>query len=167
LRILRGEGLEITGCFYNPNIHPYREHQRRLETLENFAREEDLALMIHPDYDLEQFLRGVVFREEDRCRHCYELRLRRTAAAARERDYAGFSTTLLYSKYQKHELIRSVGEMVAEEYAIPFHYRDFRPGWEEGVRISRQREMYRQPYCGCIYSEKERYAKRRPAARVT
>jgi len=163
LKIFREERLEVTGCFYNPNIHPFREYRRRLETLENFAGEENLALMIHPEYEMEAFLRRVVYREEDRCRHCYEMRLRHTAAAAREGNYDGFSTTLLYSKYQKHELIRSVGEKMAEEYAVPFYYRDFRRGWEEGVRVSRERAMYRQPYCGCIYSEKERYAGKRPS----
>ena len=70
-----------------------------------------------------------------------------------------FTTTLLVSPYQKHDLIREVGERVAKETGIPFYYVDFRPGWHEGVRISRERQMYRQPYCGCIFSEKERYCK--------
>ena len=165
LRILRQEGFRLTGFFHNPNIHPYREYLRRREALEGFAREECLELKVHPDYEMEVFLRAVVFKEEERCRHCYEIRLRQTAAAAREGGYSGFSTTLLYSKYQKHELIRSVGVMVAEEYTVPFVYRDFRTGWDEGVRISRERGIYRQPYCGCIYSEKERYAERRSTTR--
>ncbi|HOF05311.1 MAG TPA: epoxyqueuosine reductase QueH [Syntrophales bacterium] len=161
LRILRDEGFEPTGFYFNPNIHPYREYLRRLEALEGFAREESLKLRVAPDYEMEAFLRGVVFKEEQRCRWCCEMRLRQTAAVAREGGFAGFSTTLLYSRYQQHDVIREVGEKIAAEYAVPFLYRDFRRGWEEGVRISRERQIYRQPYCGCIYSEKERYIKKR------
>jgi hypothetical protein len=69
------------------------------------------------------------------------------------------STTLLYSRFQKHDLIRTVGEGVAVQQGIPFLYRDFREGWSEGVRISREIGMYRQPYCGCIYSERERFCR--------
>ena len=165
LEVLRQEGFRLTGFYCNPNIHPYREYLRRREALEEFAREEGLEIMAHPDYEMEAFLRAVVFKEEERCRRCYEMRLRQTAAAARAGNFQGFSTTLLYSRYQKHNLIRSVGEMAAEEYNMPFLYRDFRVGWEEGVRISRERGIYRQPYCGCIYSEKERYAKMGSASR--
>ncbi|MDI9569996.1 MAG: epoxyqueuosine reductase QueH [Pseudomonadota bacterium] len=165
LRVLREEGFHITGLYYNPNIHPYREYLRRWEALDGFAREERLEVAAAPVYELETFLRMVVFKEDERCRWCYELRLRRTAAAARDGNYGGFSTTLLYSKYQKHDWIRDVGERLAREYGVPFLYRDFRLGWEEGERISRARQIYRQPYCGCIYSEKERYAKKRPIRR--
>jgi len=165
LRVLREEGFDLTGFYCNPNIHPYREYMRRWEALDGFAREERLKIRAYPNYEMEAFLRMVVFKEVERCRWCYELRLRQTADAARKGNYGGFSTTLLYSKYQKHELIRSVGEQFAQEYAVPFLYRDFRLGWEEGVRISRERQIYRQPYCGCIYSEQERYAKKRPVRR--
>jgi predicted adenine nucleotide alpha hydrolase (AANH) superfamily ATPase len=105
---------------------------------------------------LEEFLRQVAFREEDRCRHCYRLRLARTAEAAKEGHFDAFTTTLLYSRFQKHELIRSIGDAVAEMQGIPFLYRDFREGWSEGIRISKTLGMYRQRYCGCIYSEKDR-----------
>ncbi len=157
LRIFREEGFSLTGLFFNPNIHPYREYLRRRDALEKFAHEEDLEIIWSPDYPLEDFLRGVVFKEQERCDWCYEMRLRRTAEIARQGKYDGFSTTLLYSKFQKHDRIRNIGEKLAEEYGIPFIYSDFRRGWDEGVRISRERQIYRQPYCGCIYSEKERY----------
>ena len=161
LRIFRAEGFSLTGLFFNPNIHPYLEYLRRREALERFAQEEHLEVRWTPDYPLEAFLRGVVFKEQERCNWCYEMRLRRTAEIARQDNFDGFSTTLLYSKFQKHDRIHSIGEMLAEEYGVPFIYRDFRGGWDEGVRISRERQVYRQPYCGCIYSEKQRYMRKR------
>jgi predicted adenine nucleotide alpha hydrolase (AANH) superfamily ATPase len=99
----------------------------------------------------------VVFREADRCQACYYLRLSYTAKIARSQAFDGFTTTLLYSRYQKHEWIKSTAESLAKEYGVSFYYHDFRAGWSEGIRISKEAGMYRQPYCGCIYSEKERY----------
>ena len=85
------------------------------------------------------------------------LRLTRAAQIARRGRFDAFTTTLLYSRFQKHDLIRSIAEGVAAQQGIPFYYRDFREGWSEGVRISKEIGMYRQAYCGCIYSEKERF----------
>ena len=157
LRILREEGNGVCGLFYNPNIHPYLEYRRRLDALMSYAGQERLTVMREGGYPINAFLRQIVFREEERCRHCYHLRLAHTARIAKEGRFDAFTTTLLYSRYQKHDLIREVAEAVAETEEIPFFYRDFRKGWPEGVRISKEIGMYRQPYCGCIYSEKERY----------
>ena len=79
------------------------------------------------------------------------------------RDY--FSTSLLYSKFQNHDLIKSIGESVAKTTGVPFWYRDYRTGWNEGIQKSKKAQMYRQQYCGCIYSEKERYYKPMDAKR--
>lgn len=87
------------------------------------------------------------------------MRLRRTAAQARKGFFDAFTTTLLFSRYQKHDLIRQTGEAISREMKIPFYYQDFRAGWEEGNRRSRESGMYRQKYCGCLFSEKERYYK--------
>jgi len=157
VQTLKSEGHELKGFFFNPNIHPTLEYGRRLETLQAYARVEALDLSVPEDYPLEEFLRGVAFRETDRCRYCYHLRLERTARTAAEQSFDAFTTTLLYSKFQRHDLIRTIAESLAGHYGIAFHYRDFREGWKEGIRLSRQMGMYRQPYCGCIYSEKERY----------
>ena len=157
LRILRKEGNEVCGLFYNPNIHPYLEYRRRFDTLVSYAGEERLAVIWEEAYPIEGFLRQVAFREEDRCRYCYHLRLSHAARIAKRERFDAFTTTLLYSRYQKHDLIREVAEDVAGSQGIPFLYRDFREGWSEGVRISKEKGMYRQPYCGCIFSEKERY----------
>jgi hypothetical protein len=160
LRILREGGDEVCGLFYNPNIHPSLEYRRRLETVDAYAGQERLVVFRDEGLPLETFLRQVSFREQERCRICYEMRLAHTARVALRQHCDAFTTTLLYSRYQKHDLIRVVGERVAAEIGIPFVYRDFREGWSEGVRISKARGMYRQPYCGCIYSEAERYASR-------
>jgi len=78
---------------------------------------------------------------------------------AKKGKFDFFSTTLLYSKFQNHELIKTFGESIGKSVGIPFYYEDFRTGWKEGIETSKQLGMYRQQYCGCIYSEKERYYK--------
>ncbi len=160
LRILRETDHDLTGFFFNPNIHPYLEYKRRAETLALSVEEQGLPMIWEEDYGVENFLRLIAGREDDRCRICYILRLRETARVAKAGGFAAFTTTLLYSRFQKHDLIREVGECLGREESIPFHYLDFRVGWQEGVRLSRERGMYRQPYCGCLYSEKERYFSR-------
>ena len=157
LRVLREEGAEVHGFFYNPNIHPYQEWQRRRQTLADYAAAVSLPLTVPPGYDLEDFLRQVVYRETQRCRFCYALRLQATARLAKERDFDAFSSTLLYSRYQQHDRIREIGSQIGQELGIPFYYADFRLGWQEGIEASKRLGMYRQQYCGCIYSEKDRY----------
>lgn len=157
VRILRQEQIQVRGYFYRSNIHPYTECLKRLDTLADYARQVDLPLIVDDTYDLEGFLRNVAYRESQRCHICYYQRLRATALIAKRGKFDCFSTTLLYSKFQKHELILSIGETVSREAGVPFHYQDFRIGWKEGVTVSKELGMYRQQYCGCIYSEKERY----------
>jgi predicted adenine nucleotide alpha hydrolase (AANH) superfamily ATPase len=159
LQVLRSSGCDILGLFYNPNIHPYAEYQRRRETLQAYAQEESLELIVGEGYPIERYFRGVAFKEEDRCRYCYEERLRVAFSVAAEKGVDALTTTLLYSRYQKHDVIVSVAQSLAVEYGIPFLYRDFREGWQEGIRISQERGMYRQAYCGCIFSERERFCK--------
>jgi epoxyqueuosine reductase len=159
LKELRTKGHEVSGIFYNPNIHPYQEYQRRLQTLNNYAIKAYLNVVYPDDYPLEEFLRQTAYKENDRCEYCLQSRLRFTAEMAAAEKYDGFTSTLLYSKYQKHDLIREIGEHFGKQLGISFYYEDFRTGWAEGVRISRELDMYRQPYCGCIYSEKERFYK--------
>jgi hypothetical protein len=157
VKVLRQEGHEVYGYFFNPNIHPYQEHTRRRETLEEYARSIDLPLIMDDGYDLEGFLRETVFRETERCRFCYRLRLEKAAQVAIKGKFDALSTTLLYSRFQKHDLIAETGRETAGRENLEFFYRDFREGWREGVIRSKELGMYRQQYCGCIYSEKERY----------
>jgi predicted adenine nucleotide alpha hydrolase (AANH) superfamily ATPase len=145
------------GFFYRHNIHPYTECLKRQETVQSYAREVDLRVIYQEGYDLEGFIQNVVYREEDRCNYCYHDRLRTTALLAKRGKFDYFSTTLLYSKFQKHDRVKSIGESVGRATGVPFFYEDFRTGWKDGVKSSRDLEMYRQQYCGCLYSEKERY----------
>lgn len=154
---LRESEWEVHGLFYNPNIHPYLEQQKRLQALQALAEQEALPLIVRADYDLDQFLRQVVFREENRCLVCYSLRLEATARLAKKSQFDAFTSTLLYSKRQKHDLIRSLAESVGQRYGIPFLYEDFRKGWAEGQEASKAMGLYRQQYCGCIYSERDRF----------
>ena len=147
------------GYFYRHNIHPYSECLRRQEALQTYAKQIDLRVIYQEGYDMEGFIRNVVYREKDRCSYCYHDRLRTTALMARRGKFDYFSTTLLYSKFQKHEMIKSIGESVGKDAGVPFFYEDFRPGWKEGIKTSKDLELYRQHYCGCIYSEKERFYK--------
>jgi len=132
---------------------------KRRDTLAQYGKLIDLEVIFKDDYDLEGFLRATVFRESNRCSYCYFERLNATAFFAREAGYDAFSTTLLYSIYQKHDTIKEIGESAGKSAEIPFFYRDFRTGWKEAVSESKRLEMYRQKYCGCIYSEKDRYLK--------
>lgn len=161
LRILRSEGFEVIGFFYNRNIHPFQECQRRENAVREYAEKENLKVIYQEGYDIETFLQNVVFREEDRCSFCYHDRLKTTATIARHGKFDYFTSTLLQSKFQQHDMIHSIGESLGKSHDVPFLYRDFREGWKEGVETSKQLNLYRQQYCGCIYSEKERYYKGR------
>lgn len=157
LHILRSEGHDIHGLFHNPNIHPYREYEKRRDTLKSYADGCGLSVTYSAEYAMEDFIRSVAFRENDRCRFCYFIRLQHAAQRAKERKFDAFTTTLLYSKFQNHEMIKDIGESIAIENRTTFYYHDFRVGWTEGQKLSREMGIYRQPYCGCIYSEKERF----------
>ena len=160
--------------WYNPNIHPYTEYRSRLDSLRIFAGEKELSLIIDNTYALRPFIKGVSSVEESsadengekksRCAYCYRLRLEKAARLAVEKGYDAFSTTLLISPYQNHELIRQIGEELAGTYRIEFLYRDFRPRFHKGQGQAREAGYYMQKYCGCIYSEEERYLSKRGEA---
>ena len=160
LQTLRNQGFQITGYFYNPNIHPFREYEKRKDTLKEYAGISNLEIYYDDRYDLELFLNQTRPWGPERCRTCYQIRLEATARRAKAQGFEAFSTTLLYSRYQKHDWIKEVGTKIGERFELPFLYQDFRPGWTEGVQKSKELGLYRQPYCGCIFSEKERFAKK-------
>lgn len=161
----RGEGFGVTGTFFNPNIHPFSEHERRRETLATYAADIGLPLVGEPIYDVRSWLAMVQGQEEkgERCRLCIRQRLRHTAALAAAGGFNTFSTTLLISPYQEHDLIRAEGEQAAADAGIGFRYRDLRPRYRESIEMSRKAGLYRQDYCGCVFSEEE--AARERAAR--
>jgi predicted adenine nucleotide alpha hydrolase (AANH) superfamily ATPase len=157
LRTLRAAGHDVTGYFYNHNIHPYQEYCRRRDAAVQMADQEGLPLLMDDDYDLEGFLANVADAPDKRCTYCYISRLRATARIAFDQGFDAFTAALLYSRYQKHDEIRALGEQAGREYGVTFYYEDFRPGWQEGIKLSKELGLYRQQYCGCIYSEKDRY----------
>jgi len=157
---LRSQGHEVTAIFFNPNIHPYTEYLRRLDAFTVYTRDHAVAVLQDNQQEgMEDWLRQVVFRESQRCTICFNYRMEKTARLAEMKGFDLFSTTLLYSRFQKHDLLRSICEAIAEQHGIPFLYRDWRSGWNEGVKRYRTLGLYRQKYCGCIYSEKERAVK--------
>lgn len=157
LECLEKEEMTVMGFFYRHNIHPYQECMKREETLKNYCDTLGIKVICQKTYEVERFLQSVVFREKDRCRFCYHDRLNAAAKIAKKGKFDAFTSTLLYSKFQNHDLIRSTGEAIGKKEGVNFLYRDFRKGWKEGIQASKALKMYRQQYCGCIYSEKDRF----------
>ena len=160
VRTLRAGGYSVTGFFFNHNIHPYLEYRKRLDVVADFSGLEGLPMIVRDEYRLEEFLEAVASNPKERCRYCYASRLEETARVAADGGFDAWTSSLLYSRYQDHDDIRHLGAELEARYGVPFHYEDYRSGWQEGIRLSRERGMYRQQYCGCIYSEKERYQPR-------
>lgn len=154
---LRAEGHNFDILYFNPNIHPYKEFKHRMTTLMEFCYKQQVKLIVNKSYNLEECVRGMLAEPTVRCAFCYRMRLRYAAQYAKEHGYDAFSTTLLVSIYQKHALIKKIAEEAAKEFDIPFYYEDFREGYDRGVEISLELGLYRQPYCGCVFSERDRY----------
>ncbi len=151
LSVLRQEGIEPVGVYYNPNIHPIEEFERRRSTVEQFAAIKGLQVQYFNDFrqpDWEAFAGP----GDARCTMCYTTRLKKVAELAAEQGFDAFTTSLLVSPYQKHDLIKQLGEKYAALYGIQFYYRDFRPGFREGQKEAKDLGLYRQKYCGCIIS---------------
>lgn len=158
---LRGEGIEPVGLWYNPNIHPVTEYRSRRDTLIQYAKDVGLELNVIDDYGLREFIRAVYPGLESRCGVCYDMRLRKAAEFARDNGFESFCTTLFVSPYQNHELLRETGEKIAAEYGVKLLYRDFRPRFREGQQRARELGLYMQKYCGCVFSEEERYIRKK------
>lgn len=153
----RQQGYEVSSLWYNPNIHPYTEHHHRLEAMQSLAQEMKLPLIIE-GYDMPEYFRRVVGHESERCQYCFRLRLSETAKIALQKGFDAFTTTLLISPHQKHELVREIGNDVAKEKGIKFLYADLRRRYSDSRSMTKPLALYRQQYCGCVYSEWERYA---------
>ncbi|HAP32497.1 MAG TPA: hypothetical protein DCQ14_05530 [Firmicutes bacterium] len=152
-----GLGYTLQGYFFNPNIHPYREFARRLETVRTLGQVENRTIICNETYLLEDFLRQAINAQAERCRFCYGMRLGETARYAGETGITYISTTLLLSPYQKHGQLKSAGEKAAARAGVNFIYADLRHGFAQSMRKAKEKELYRQGYCGCIFSEKERF----------
>ena len=161
IEALRGEGLEVTGFWYNPNIHPFQEYKARRDTLRQYAKDIGLALEEEDFYGLRQFTAAVAADSDRRCGYCYACRMERTAQYAAEHGFDRFSTTLLVSPYQDRALICATGARMGEKYGVEFAPYDFRPRFREGQEEARALGLYLQKYCGCVYSEEDRFSNRR------
>lgn len=157
----RKDGIKITGYFYNPNIHPYQEFQKRLRAVQVLAEAEKIPVQYETEYGLRQFLKQVQDVPE-RCNGCYELRLGQTAQFARRNGFDTFSSTLIISPQQNQEKIKSIGEKIAAEAGISFKYEPITQLYDKSREIAKKRSLYRQQYCGCIYSEYERFGRAQP-----
>lgn len=156
---LRMEGFDVTGFWFNPNIHPYQEYKARRDTLISYAADIHMPLIHEDVYGLRDFVRAVADDIDGRCGYCYTVRLEETARMAAEKGFRGFSTSLLISPYQQHQRIVRIGREMAKKYGVDFVYRDFRPLFKAGQERARELGFYMQKYCGCVFSEEDRYKK--------
>ena len=160
VEVLKKENIEVTGFWYNPNIHPFTEYRARRNCVREYAQSIGMKLIEQNDYALRPFVRAVAEDIGNRCVKCYEMRLFAAAAAAKEGGFDSFTSSLFISPYQNHELMKEVAQRAAEEYGVEFLYRDFREVFKAGQTYAREHEFYMQKYCGCVFSEEERYLKK-------
>lgn len=160
LQTFRKSGSRAVGLWYNPNIHPFAEYRARLQSLRTLQERWGLDVYYEGAYGAREFLAGITDSQADRCTHCYTLRMEHTARTARSQGFDAFTSTLLVSPFQKFDLLVQKGQEMAERHNIEFLAIDFRPGYREGMQLSRELGLYRQKYCGCIYSEIDRHAGR-------
>ena len=157
---LRSEGIEPTVFWYNPNIHPYIEYKTRRDCLKDYCEKVGVESVFIEDYGLDEFCRNVVSDIPGRCvNYCYRKRLTECVRYAAKNGYDYFTTTLLVSPYQKHEELVEVCRELEKLSGVKFLYRDFRVGFREGQAKAREMGLYMQKYCGCIFSEEDRYRK--------
>ncbi|MGE4357740.1 MAG: epoxyqueuosine reductase QueH [Candidatus Omnitrophota bacterium] len=162
--LLREMGYKITGFFYNPNIYPEEEFLKRKEALYILSERENFEV-VYTNYSGEDFFSNFfpnqesVLSQAQRCPKCWEMRLLKTADYAINNGFDLFSTTLLVSPFQDQNKIKMLGEEIAQRYGTIFLYRDFRTGFREAQNKAKELKLYRQNYCGCLYSKMERERK--------
>ena len=156
------ENFNITLFFYNPNISPESEFNYRLEELKRLIFEMNFSEIdiVVPNYDNNEFealAKGLEDLPEGdkRCKKCYRLRLIKTAEYAKENGFDYFTTTLSVSPYKNAQLLNEIGGELEKEYDVSYLYSDFKKkeGYKRSCELSRQYNLYRQNYCGCIYSK--------------
>lgn len=158
--------FEITVLYYNPNIYPPEEYFMRAEEQERFINSFPAKHMItyaEGEYDTEKFYAMAKGMEQlpeggERCFACYELRLREAAEYAKKYGFDFFTTTLSISPLKNAEKLNEIGRKLEEEYGVKYLYSDFKKqnGYKRSTEISNEYDMYRQYYCGCVYSKKQR-----------
>ena len=183
IKILRSRSHDFTGFWFNPNIHPYEEYQSRLASLKKLSDLWHVNIHYLEEYKPEEYFQALNLTDEtllshcdlngsnssssssdfnippapDRCRSCYQLRLEKTAEEAKKGGFDAFTTTLLISPYQDFEQIRETGSRLAEKFNVMFHMEDFRPHFRDAMNLAKELDLYKQKYCGCIFSKEERF----------
>lgn len=158
---LRLHGIEPYLYFFNPNIHPLAELMRRADGVKNYAEKYALEYEIDLSYDEEKWLKFSSQKKSQHCQLCYGLRMFEAAKACKRLGYEGFTTTLLVSPYQNHDQIHRIAEQAAAKVGVKYYPFDWRFGFQEGQQKAKEEGIYRQRYCGCIYSISESfYAKK-------
>lgn len=152
------EGVQPVLYYYNPNIHPKKEWQRRYESLARLAESEAAELLVSRDFDQASWL--ALGESPQRCLFCYASRMRATARKAQALELKYFTSTLLISPYQQREAIIAAGHQAAAEYDRIFLEEDWRDHFREGQCLAREDGLYRQRYCGCLLSLKNSRYKR-------
>jgi predicted adenine nucleotide alpha hydrolase (AANH) superfamily ATPase len=160
ISVIREEGIEFEGLFFNPNIHPQEEFIRRKENVEKLSVIKDFKVPLRDEF-MQKEWENYDNQNISRCNMCYTLRLEETAKTAAIKGFGAFTTTLLVSPYQNHDLIKKLGESYALKYGVEFYYRDFRPGFRKGQQEAKDIGLYRQKYCGCIMSLSESNSKKK------
>lgn len=160
IKVMQAENESFALYYTNPNIHPYKEWKERKKTFVAVAEAAHVPYWVDKDYPLEAFLKEQL-TYENRCAYCYLTRLEATAQKAVEEGFEAFSTTLFISPYQNHSLITKIGNSLAETYGLTFYARDFQEGFDWAQEEAKAKDLYRQKYCGCIFSERDRYEKRK------
>ena len=140
----RQQGYEVSVLWYNPNIHPYMEYQHRLEAMKSLVQEVNLPLIITEGYGVIDYFRQVTGHEPQRCQSCFRLRLLKTAETAYQRGFNVFTTSLLISPHQKHDLLREIGNKISKEKSIDFLYADFRKRYSDSRHMTKGLNFYRQ-----------------------
>ena len=166
IKVLREENIDIVGYWYNPNIHPFKEYDNRLKALKEYSKMINLNVIYDDFYGLDEFVKNTVNIIDNRCGYCYLSRMERVVKYAHDNGYDAFSSTLFISPYQKHDLLKSICEKLSKKYNIQFLYRDFRPYYELGREMFHETGLYMQKYCGCIFSERERYKKEIDSSKI-
>lgn len=152
------EKVDLTALWYNPNIQPKMEYERRKSTFSEFCAKVGCKYEIIDEYDLNAFVAYVVNNIGDnkeyitRCEYCYYIRLKKAFEYAKQNGYDMVSTTLSISPYQNQTLIKKVGQKLEIEYGVEFLYNDYTKNFREGQKMAKDLELYRQKYCGCIFS---------------
>ena len=157
VKVLREEKIDITGYWYNPNIHPYKEYENRLNALKEYSKMINLKVIYNDYYGLREFTSNVIDKIDNRCEYCYFSRMENVVKYAKDNGYDAFTSTLFISPYQKHDLLKKICENLSKKYNIEFKYIDFRPYYYEGKQMFYETGLYMQKYCGCIFSEEIRY----------